>query len=80
MKECSLNHYTQSLAPWLNKNYIRLIRLDDDGRVVFYFYDGVIDSYEITDCDRVQLKAVIKDLQEKGIPVKGDGYPIVGNS
>jgi len=71
MNECSLNHFTESLEPWLNANYIRSIALDNSGRIVFSFIDGVSDVYRITDCNRSQVEAVCRDLQEKGIVVKG---------
>ncbi len=71
MNECSLNHFTESLEPWLNANYIRSITLDNEGKVVFSFVDGVSDVYRITDCNRAQVASVCRDLQEKGITVKG---------
>lgn len=71
MKECSLNHFTESLEPWLNANYIGSIALDNDGQVIFSFIDGVSDVYRITDCNRSQVEAVCRDLQAKGILVKG---------
>lgn len=71
MNECSLNHFTESLEPWLNSDYIRSIRLDSDDRIIFSFIDGVSDIYRITDCNRSQVEGVCRDLQEKGILVKG---------
>lgn len=41
MNECSLNHITESLEPWLNTNHIRFIAIDKDSRVIFSFIDGV---------------------------------------
>ena len=71
MKQCSLNHFTESLEPWLDANYISTITMGKNGHVIFSFIDGVSDTYEITDCNRQQVEAVCRNLQEKGISVKG---------
>lgn len=71
MKQCSLNHFTESLAPWLDSNYIRSVTLSKEHRVTFSFIDGVSDTYEITDCDSRQVEKVCRDLAKKGITVKG---------
>lgn len=70
MKECSLDHFTESLRPWLDNDYIRSISVDEKGRITFFFMDGVEDTYHITDCDMSHIKQVCKELAERGIPVK----------
>ncbi len=71
MKECSLNHFTESLAPWLDRKYIRSLVLKNNGQVTFSFKDGINDTYQITDCDRDQLQKIGKELALKGISVEG---------
>lgn len=71
MKKCSLTHFTESLLPWLDDNYIRNVVLNDKSQVTFSFSDGVSDTYEITDCDRKQIEKVCRDLVKRGIAVQG---------
>lgn len=73
MNECSLDHFTESLEPWLTSNYIRSVFLDSNDNVVFSFIDGVSDVYKMTDCSRAQVEHVCRDLQAKGIAVQGLG-------
>jgi len=70
MKQCSLDLFTESLRPWLDNNYIRSVSVDQKGRITFFFMDGIEDTYEVTDCDRSQIKKICKELSERGIPVK----------
>ena len=44
MKKCSLDHFVESLGPWLDENYIRSVTLDGDGRVTFTFMDKVMGT------------------------------------
>ncbi len=69
MKKCSLDHFVESLNPWLDEKYIRSVTLDKEGRVTFTFMDKVSDTYEITDCDRSRVKKVCDDLAARGISV-----------
>lgn len=71
MKQCSLNHFTESLNPWLNSNYIKSITLSKEHRVTFSFNDGVNDTYEITDCSNKQIDKVCRHLAASGISVRG---------
>ena len=71
MKECSLNHFTESLAPWLDDKYIRSVKLHDNGQITFSFKDGINDTYQVTDCDRSQISKICHDLVRKGISVEG---------
>lgn len=71
MKQCSLNHFTESLTPWLNSNYIASVTLSKEHRITFSFNDGVSDTFEITDCDSRQIKQVCRDLAANGIGVRG---------
>lgn len=71
MKECSLNHVTESLGPWLNDKYIGSVSLRDNGQVTFSFKDGISDTYQVTDCDRAQLNKICHDLSLRGIAVEG---------
>ena len=69
MKSCSMNDFMQELAPWLDKDYIREARLDDDGNIVLLFQDGVRDVFRIDDCTKGQIDGIFKDLKDKGITV-----------
>lgn len=71
MKQCSLNHFTESLTPWLDNDYLRGVTLSKKGRVTFSFIDGVSDTYEITDCDTSEIVKICRELATKGIPVRG---------
>ena len=71
MKQCSLDHFTDSLKPWLDKSYIRRVVLDGAGRVTFIFQDGLSDTYEITDCSRQQVEKICRDLANQGLIVEG---------
>lgn len=69
MKSCSMNDFMQELAPWIDKDYIREARLDEDGNVVLLFQDGVRDVFQIDDCTKEQLDKIFKDLKDKGVTV-----------
>ncbi len=69
MKSCSMNDFMQELAPWLDRDYIREARLDEDGNVVLLFQDGVRDVFQIDDCTKEQIDRIFKDLKDKGITV-----------
>jgi hypothetical protein len=64
-----MNDFMQELAPWLDKDYIREARLDDDGNIVLLFQDGVRDVFQIDDCTKGQIDKILKDLKDKGITV-----------
>ncbi len=70
MKTCSLNDFMEEIKPWLDKDYIREAHIDDNGHFVLQFLDGMKNVYHIDDCNRDQVKRVLKDLKTKGIPVK----------
>lgn len=70
MKSCSLDNFMESLKPWLDSKYIRSINLDKDGKITFFFVDGVSDTYEITDCEMSHIKKICKDISDQGIPVR----------
>ena len=69
MKSCSMNDFMKKLAPWLDKDYIREARKDDNGHVILRFQDGVTDVYHIDDCTEGQVDKVIRDLKDRGITV-----------
>lgn len=71
MKQCSLNHFTESLSPWLDSNYIDSVTLSKKQQVTFFFNDGVSDTFEISDCNRKQIEQVCRDLAASGIDVRG---------
>lgn len=70
MQTCSLENFMESLTPWLDSNYIRSVNLDSEGRITFFFVDGVSDTYAITDCNISQVQKICRDLAARGIPVR----------
>ncbi len=71
MKKCSLNHFTESLTPWLDDNYLNRVTLKKGNKVTFSFNDGVNDTFEISDCNTSQLNKICRDLAARGIKVDG---------
>lgn len=69
MKTCSLNEFMAELTPWLDKDHIRSATLDEKGRLILVFLDGMKNVYEIDDCNKSQIKGVLDDLKQKGIRV-----------
>jgi hypothetical protein len=70
METCNLEGFIQELTPWLSREYIREVYLNDKGDVVVEFLDGVRNSYHIDDCSQREVKTALKDLKEKGLPVR----------
>jgi hypothetical protein len=69
VKTCSLNDFMEEIKPWLDKDHIRGANLDDKGHFVLHFRDGMKNVYHIDDCNEAQIKKVLNDLKNKGIPV-----------
>ncbi|MFZ5799502.1 MAG: hypothetical protein C4563_07860 [Desulfobulbus sp.] len=70
MKQCTLDHFSETLEMWLMQNYIRSVTIDAKGRVTFTFMDGVKDTLQVTGCDRSQVIRACRQLSEQGIPVR----------
>ena len=70
MKQCSLQDFMEELKPWLDTNHIRSAEMSAEGRMTLYFLDGMKNVYQIDDCNKKQIGAVISDLRKKGIAVK----------
>lgn len=64
-----MNDFMKELAPWLDKEYIREARLDDDGNIVLRFQDGVREVFQIDDCTKEQIEKIFTDLKERGITI-----------
>jgi hypothetical protein len=69
MKSCSLSDFLKALEPWLSKDYIRSVRLDENGYFILFFVDGVSNTYRIDDCNQSQFENIILQLKKKGIPI-----------
>lgn len=69
MKSCNMKDFMQELTPWLDSDYIREARKDEDGQVVLLFQDGVENVYRIDDCSGEQLDKIFRDLKDRGITV-----------
>jgi len=70
MKTCNLSDFMQAITPWLNEDYIRKAYLDDNGHFVLLFVDGVKDVYQIEDCEKSQIAAILEDMKKKGVSVE----------
>ena len=70
MKTCSLNDFMEELKPWLDTDHIRKVNMDDSGRMVLHFLDGMKNVYHIDDCNEKQIKEVLNDLRIQGIAVE----------
>lgn len=70
MKTCSLNEFMEELKPWLDKAYIKKAFVNEDGRFVLIFLDGMKNVYHIDDCNRNQIEKVLKDLAARGVPTE----------
>jgi hypothetical protein len=60
----------KALTPWLDDDYIRRAYVDNNGHFVLLFTDGVKNVYHIEDCEKSQLKAILEDLEKKGIAIE----------
>jgi len=69
MKTCSLDDFIQELTPWLSRDYVREVYLDENGDVVVMFLDGIRNGYHIDDCTKAEVKEALGDLKEKGLAV-----------
>jgi hypothetical protein len=69
MKSCSLNDFMEEIKPWLDRDHIRSAEVDDQGRVILHFLDGMKNVYLVDDCNRTQVGKVLEDLRRKGIEV-----------
>jgi len=70
MKTCNLSDFMKALNPWLDDDYIRKAYMDDNGRFVLLFTDGVKNVYHIENCKKSQLKEILEDLKKKGVPIE----------
>ena len=70
MKTCNLSDFMKALTPWLDDDYIRKAYVDDNGHFVLLFTDGVKNVYNIEGCEKSQLKAILEDLEKKGVAIE----------
>ncbi len=71
MKSCSLNDFMEEIKPWLDRDHIRRAEVDEQGRVILHFLDGMKNVYLVDDCNRAQVGKVLDELRRKGIEVQG---------
>ena len=70
MNTCTFIDFMQALKPWLNSDYIRQARFDDDkGNFTLMFVDGGQKVYHVDDCTAAQLKDVFELMKKNGVPV-----------
>ena len=69
MESCSLSDFIKVIEPWLSKDYIRKVCLEESSRLKLIFEDGVTNTYRIDDCTKSQLEDILKDLKNKGVRI-----------
>ena len=70
METCKIKNFLEILEPWLDRDYVRKIFLTKQDHLVLFFSDGGQKDYRIDDCSKKQLAAILRDFQQKGIPVE----------
>lgn len=70
MGTCKFNDFLNVLKPWLDRDYIRKVHLIDQDKLVLFFSDGGQKEYFINDCTKVQLKGILEEIRQLGIPVE----------
>jgi hypothetical protein len=70
MKTCTLDEFVNELTPWLSRDYVREVYLDERGDVVVMFLDGIRNGYHIDDCTQAEVKAALSDLKDRGLAVR----------
>ena len=58
------------MTPWLSTDYIREAYMNEEGRFVLLFTDGIKNIYSIDDCTKAQVGSLLEDLEKKGITVR----------
>ena len=69
MSTCSLNDFMRALEPWLSDNYIRKAYLNKKGDFVLHFMDNVSDVYRLDDCNEMQIREILLNLESRGVAV-----------
>ena len=69
MNTCTFIDFMQALKPWLNDDYIRQARFDDQGNFTLMLVDGGQKVYHVDDCTAAQLKDVVALMKKNGVPV-----------
>ncbi len=70
MNTCTFIDFMQALKPWLNSDYIRQARFDDDkGNFTLMFVDGGQKVYHVDDCTAAQLKDAVELMKKNGVTV-----------
>ena len=71
MENCGIKYFLKVMEPWLDRDYIRKVFLNDQDQLVLFFADGGQKTYHIDDCTKAQLKSIITDIRKRGIVVEG---------
>ena len=70
METCKIKNFLEMLEPWLDRDYVRKVFLTKQDHLVLFFSDGGQKDFLIDDCSKDQLKDILRDIQQKGIPVE----------
>ena len=70
MPTCRINDFLKILRPWLDRDYIRKVYLDNQDQLVLYFADGGQNTYRIDDCNQAQLNELLDEIKQKEIPIE----------
>ena len=70
METCKIKDFLAVLEPWLDGDYIRKVFLTKEEHLVFFLCDGGQKDYHIDDCSKDQLKEILSNIRQKGIPIE----------
>ena len=69
MNTCTFIDFMQALKPWLNDDYIRKARFDENGNFTIVFVDGGQKVFQVDDCTAAQIEAAVELMKNNGVPV-----------
>ena len=70
METCKIKAFLAVLEPWLDDEYIRKVFLTQKEHLVFFLSDGGQKDDNINDCSKDQLKEILSNIRQKGIPIE----------
>jgi hypothetical protein len=70
METCTFSDFMETLKPWLSADYIHRAKMEGEGRFVLLFSDGGQRVFQIDDCNRSQVEAIVESMKQNGIRVE----------
>jgi len=69
MNTCTFIDFMQALKPWLNRDYIKQARFDNNGIFTLMLVDGGQKVYHVDECTAAQVKEAIELMKKNDVPV-----------